>query len=114
MVGSWPCRMSSDIHINGQHVSEPVHENKGKMMAPEPEDRKDPKRARVVMSKGHEVVGPGYSRVTGVARKITDKKENLGNHSRVNQVSNTEQHYPSWVNRVSQNSNMDQQADRVG
>jgi hypothetical protein len=36
-------------------------------MPPEPEDRKDPKRACVVLSKGREVVGPGYSRVIGVA-----------------------------------------------
>jgi hypothetical protein len=37
------------------------------MTAPEPEDRKDPKRARVVLSKGREVVRPGYLRVIGVA-----------------------------------------------
>jgi transketolase N-terminal domain/subunit len=43
------------------------------MMALEPGDRKDPKRARVVLSKGHEVVGLGYSRVAGVATKVTDK-----------------------------------------
>jgi hypothetical protein len=67
-------------------------------MALEQEDRKDPKRARVVQSKGHEVVRPGYSRVTGVTVKITDKRENSGNHGRVNRVSKTEQHYPSWVN----------------
>jgi hypothetical protein len=80
-------------------------------MAAEPKDRKDPKRARVVLSKGREVVGPGYSRVTGVAAKVTDKRENSGNHVRVNRVGKTEQHYPS---RVSQNSNTDRQADRVG
>jgi hypothetical protein len=68
----------------------------------------------VLLSKGHEVVGPGYLRVTGVAAKVTDKRENPGNHSRVNRVSKTEQHYLSRVNRVSQNSNMDRQADRVG
>jgi hypothetical protein len=81
------------------------------MAAPEPEDRKDPKRARVVLSKDREVVGLGYSRVIGVAARVIDKRENLGNHDR---VSKTEQHYPSWVNRVNQNSNMDRQADRVG
>jgi hypothetical protein len=64
----------------------------------------------VVLSNGREVVGPGYSRVTGVTAKVTGKKENLGNHSRVIKI---EQHYPSWVNRVSQNSNTDRQADRV-
>jgi transketolase N-terminal domain/subunit len=31
------------------------------MTALELEDRKDPKRAHVVLSKGHEVVRPGYS-----------------------------------------------------
>jgi hypothetical protein len=83
-------------------------------MAPEPEDRKDPKRARVVLSKGRKVVGPGHSRVTGVAAEVTDKRENLGNQHRVKWVSKPEQHYPSRVNRVSQNSNMDWQANWVG
>jgi hypothetical protein len=98
MVGSWPCKVSSKIHINERCVSEPVREDKGKMTAPELDDRKDPKRAHVVLSKGREVVGPGYSRVTGVAAKVTDKRENSGNHGRVNQVSKTEQHYPSQAN----------------
>jgi hypothetical protein len=114
MVISWPCKVSSEIHINGRHVSERVHEDKGKMTALISEDRKDPKRARVVLSKGCEVVGPGYSRVTGVAAKVTNNRENSGNHGRVNQVSKTEQQYPSRVNRVSQNSNMDRQAYQVG
>jgi hypothetical protein len=65
----------------------------------------------VVLSKGHKVVGPSYSRVTGVAANVTDKRENLVNHCRVNRVSKMEQHDPSWV---SQNSNADYQADRVG
>jgi hypothetical protein len=47
MVGSWPCKVSSEIHINGRCVSEPVHEDKGRTTAPELEDRRDPKRARV-------------------------------------------------------------------
>jgi hypothetical protein len=79
--------VSSEIHINGRHISEPVCEDKGKMMALEPEDRKDPKRACVVLSKGHEVVGPSYSMMRGVAAKVTDKRENSGNHGRVNRVS---------------------------
>jgi hypothetical protein len=114
MVGSWPCKVSSEININGRCVSEPICEDKGKTTAPKPENRKDLKRACVVLSKGREVVGLGYSRVTGVAVEVTDKKENSGNHGRVNRVSKTEQHYLSRVNRVSQNSNMDRQADRVG
>jgi hypothetical protein len=28
MVGSWPCKVSSEIHINGQRVSEQVREDK--------------------------------------------------------------------------------------
>jgi hypothetical protein len=100
MVSSWPCKVSSEIHINGWRISEPVHEDKGKTMAQKLEDKRDLTRARVVLSKGHEVVGPGYLRVTGVAAKVTDKSNNLDNHDQVNQVS--------------QNSNMDRQADRVG
>jgi hypothetical protein len=48
MVGSWPCKVSFEIHINGRRVSEPIHEDKGKTMAPKSEDRRDPKRACVV------------------------------------------------------------------
>jgi hypothetical protein len=105
--------VSSEIHINGRCVSELVCEDKGKKMAIEPEDRKDPKRACVVLFKGREVVEPSYLRVIGVATKVTDVREKLCNHRRVNQVRKTEQHYPSRVNWVSQNSNMDRQADQV-
>jgi hypothetical protein len=73
----------------------------------------------LVLSKAREVVGLGYLRVTGVAAKVMDKRENLGNHSQVNRVSKTEQRYSSRVSQVgqvaraSQDSSMDQQADRV-
>jgi hypothetical protein len=107
MVGSWPCKVLSEIHINRRCVSEPVHEDKGKTTATESEDEKDSKRGRVVLSKGRQVVGPGYSRLTGAAAKLTDRGENLGNPSRVNRVSKMEQHYPSWVSRVSQNCSTD-------
>jgi hypothetical protein len=70
------------------------------MMALEPDDRKDPKRECVVLSRGREVVGPSYLRVTGIAAKVTDKRESSD--------------YPSRVNQVSQNSNTDRQADRIG
>jgi hypothetical protein len=86
------------------------------MTATKPKDEKDPKRAHVMLSNGREVVGPGYSRVTSVAAKVMDKRENSGNHSRVNRVSKIEQQYLDWVSQathVSQNSNMDRQADRV-
>jgi hypothetical protein len=63
----------------------------GKMTATEPEDKKDPKRARVLVSKGHEVVRPGNSRLIGAIAKVTDMGENSGNHSRVNRVSKMEQ-----------------------
>jgi hypothetical protein len=69
-------------------------------MATELEDEKDPKRARVVLSKGHEVVGPGYLTLIGAAAKVTDRGENSGNPSRVNWVSKTELHYLSRVSRV--------------
>jgi hypothetical protein len=91
----------------------------GKMMATEPEDEKDPKRARVVLSKGCEVVRLGYSRLIGTATKVADMRENSGNHSQVNWVNKTEQHYPSrvsWVGlvtKVSQNSSIDRRTDQV-
>jgi hypothetical protein len=105
MVGSWACRVSSKIRIGGQRVSEPVHDDKGKEKVVEPGDEKDLKRAQVVLSKGHEVVGPGYSRMSGAAAEVMHKGENSGNSNRVNQVSKTEQRYPSrvkWTDRVSQ------------
>jgi hypothetical protein len=67
------------------------------MMAAEPEDEKDLKRAHVVLSKGCEVVRAGYSRLTGAAAKVMDRGENLGNPS-----------------QVSQDNSTDRQADRVG
>jgi hypothetical protein len=60
MVGPWPCKVSSEIHINGRRVSERIRKDKGKATIPKLEDEKDPKRARMVLSKGHEVVGLGY------------------------------------------------------
>jgi hypothetical protein len=78
----------------------------------------------VVLSKGCEVVRPGYSRVIDVATKVMDKREISGNHDWVNWVGKMEQHYPSrvspnssmdrWIDGVSQNSYMDWQADWVG
>jgi hypothetical protein len=67
----------------------------------------------VVLSKGREVVRSGYSRLAGAAAKVTDRGENLGNPSQVNRVSKTEQHYPSWVNQVSQDNSTDRQANWV-
>jgi hypothetical protein len=130
MVGLWPCKVSSEIHIIERHISEPVREDMGKTTATKPEDE-NPKRALVVLSKGREVVGPGYSRLTNVAAKVTDRGENSGNLSwvsrvsqynstdrqadRVNRVSqdNCTDRQTDRVSRVSQNSSMDQQADQV-
>jgi hypothetical protein len=76
-------------------VSEPVHKDKGKTTATEPEDDTDPKRAHVVLSKGCVVVGLSYSRLIGATAKVTDRGENSDNPSRVNRVSKTKQDYPS-------------------
>jgi hypothetical protein len=99
MVDSWACRVSSEICIGGR-VSEPVRDDKGKEKVAEPGDEKDPKRARVVLSKGREVVGPSYSGLSGAAAEVMHKGENSGNPNRVNRVSKTEQRYPSQVNRT--------------
>jgi hypothetical protein len=119
MVGSWACRVSFEIRIGGQRFSELVHDDRGKEKVAEPGDEKDPKRARVVLSKGHEVVGLGYSRLSGAAAEVMHKGENLRNPNQVNRVSKTEQCYLSWVNwtnRVSQigwDSILDQQTDQI-
>jgi hypothetical protein len=114
MVGSWACRVSSKIRIGERRVSEPVHDDKGKEKVAEPGDEKDPKRAWVVLSKGREVVRPGYSRLSHAATEVMHKGENLRNPNRVNRVSKTEQRYPSWVNQtdrvsqIGQDSRLDQ------
>jgi hypothetical protein len=66
MLDLWPCKVSSEIHINGWRVSELVREDKGKMTVTKLEDENDPKRAHVVLSKGRKVVKPGYSKLTCV------------------------------------------------
>jgi hypothetical protein len=38
MVGSWPYKVSSEVHINGRRVSEPVRKDMGKAMVPESKD----------------------------------------------------------------------------
>jgi hypothetical protein len=95
MMGSWPCKVSSEVHINGRRVSELVQEAKGKAMVPESKDEKDPWRTRRVLSKGRKVVGPGYSRLSGDAAKVTDRGGGSGN--------------PNWVDRVHWEYDTDQQ-----
>jgi hypothetical protein len=103
MVGSWPCKVSSEIHINVRYISEPVREDKGKTTATEPEDEKDPKRACVVLSKGREVVRLGYSRLLGDAARVADRGEGLGNPNRVDGVHWEYDTY-RWTDRVTWNS----------
>jgi hypothetical protein len=86
MVCSWACKVSSEVHINGRCISDPVHEDKGKAVATGQDDEKDPKRAHVVLSQGHEVVGPGYSKLSSAAAMETDKVRCSDNLNRVTRV----------------------------
>jgi hypothetical protein len=95
--------VSSEVHINGRCVSEPVREDKGKAIVPELEDEKDPKRACMVLSKGYEVVRPGYSRLSKDAARVTDRGEESGNPNRVDQV-HWEYDTDWWTDRVTRDS----------
>jgi hypothetical protein len=86
MVGSWPCKVSSEIHINGRHFSESIRKDKGKATVPESEDEKDPKRAWMVLSKGHKVVELGYLMLLGDVARAADRGEESGNLSQVGRV----------------------------
>jgi hypothetical protein len=99
MVGLWPCKVSSEVHINGRCVSELVQEDTDKATVPESKDEKDPKRTPRVLSKGHEVVGLGYSRLSGDAARVVDIGAESGN--------------PNWVDRVHREYDKDRQTDRV-
>jgi hypothetical protein len=79
MVGSLPCMVSSEVHINIRCVSEPVQEDKSKATVLESEDEKDPKRRCMVLSKGNKVVRPGYSRMSGDDARVADIGEESGN-----------------------------------
>jgi hypothetical protein len=63
---------------------------------PESEDEKDPNRACMVLSKGHEVVGPGYSRLSGDAARAVDRGEKSSNPDRVGQEYDTDR----WTDQV--------------
>jgi hypothetical protein len=65
----------------------------------ESEDEKDLKRACMVLSKGREVVGPGYSRLSRGATRVTDEEEESGN--------------PNLVDRVHREYDTDWQTDQV-
>jgi hypothetical protein len=53
----------------------------------------------MMLSKGHEVVGSGYSRLSVDAARVVDRGEESGN--------------PNWVDWVHREYDMDQQTDRV-
>jgi hypothetical protein len=50
------------------------------------EDVKDLKRTRMVLYKGHEVVGPCHSRLSGGAARVMDRGGESGNPNRVDRV----------------------------
>jgi hypothetical protein len=83
----------------------------------ESEDEKDPKRTHRVLSKGREVVGPGYSRLPGDAARVMDRGE-LGKPNRVDRV-HREYDTDRRTGRVTQDrrgnrdSGSGQQANRV-
>jgi hypothetical protein len=103
MVGSWLCRVSSKIHINGRHISYRVHEDKGKAAATEQKDEKDPKRACVVLSQGREVVGTGYSTMSSATTAGKDKGRRWDNPNRVTRITDKGRNpdNSNWVTRVS-------------
>jgi hypothetical protein len=82
MVGSWPCIVSSEVHINGRRISDPVWEDKGKAMVPKSEDEKDPKRTSMVLSKDREVVKLGYSRMSRDDASVANRGGESGNPNR--------------------------------
>jgi hypothetical protein len=100
MVGSRSCMMLSEVHISERSVCEPVPEDKGKETVLGSEDEKDPKRTRMVLSKGREVVGLGYSRLSGDAARVMGRGEELGNPNRVHREYDTDR----LIDQVTQDS----------
>jgi hypothetical protein len=78
--------VSSEVHINGRCVSDPVREDKGRAAAMGQEDEKDLKRACIVLSQGRELVGLGYSKLSSAAAIETDKGRLSDNLNRVTLV----------------------------
>jgi hypothetical protein len=100
MVGSWPCKVSSEIHVNGRHVSGTIWKDKGMAIVSKSEDEKDSKRTCMVLSKGFKVIGPGYSRLLGGgAARVAYRGRELDN--------------PNWVGQVLREYDTDQQIDWV-
>jgi hypothetical protein len=59
LVGSVPCRLSSELHVDGQWVAYKRGKETGYqvVLTSHTEDA-NPKRARIVTAEGREVVGP--------------------------------------------------------
>jgi hypothetical protein len=66
----------------------------------ESKDEKDQKRACMVLSKGCEVVGPGYSRLSGDAARAADRGEKSSNPGRVGWEYDTDRR----IDRVTRDS----------
>jgi hypothetical protein len=115
MVGLWPCMVSSEVHINGRCVSELVWEDKGKATVLESEDEKDLKRTQMVLSKGCEVVEPGYSRLSRDAAILIDRGGELGNPNRVHWEYDTDRQTDrvTWDSRGNRDGYSGQQANQV-
>jgi hypothetical protein len=69
----------------------------------ESEDVKDPKRTSMLLSKGHEVVGTGYSRLSGDAAIVADTGGESGNPNQVDRVRREYDTY-RWIDRATRES----------
>jgi hypothetical protein len=74
MIGPVPCRVASEVHVDGRHIAQAgtVQETSGKVgVRTGPETSKMPrqKHTLVMTAEGREVVGPGYSTCKLVTKK---------------------------------------------
>jgi hypothetical protein len=63
----------------------------------------DPKRTRMVLSKGREVVRPSYSRLSRDDARVTDRGEESGIPNQVDWV-HWEYDTDQWIDQVTQDS----------
>jgi hypothetical protein len=65
MIGLIPCRVLSEVHLDGRRVMSVVaEETEGQSSMAGCVGVKEVKHARVVTSAGHEVIRPGYTSLT--------------------------------------------------